>query len=223
MGTQELERIGPFLFRNIDAGQRITTDTLLLAEFVLPVQPDEKTIELGTGTAPIPLILSWKTGVKKIVAVEINPHALKVAEENVKQNRLSDRVELLHADWRELKRIYQEGSFQLVISNPPYIKRGTGRISPDAKRAMARCELFGTLEELVDVSTYLASRQGRICYIYPVGRFLELLEALKKRGFGRFRVRFVHTGKARRATLFLIEARRGNSLTITEPLFLQRP
>ncbi len=220
MGTEELERIGPFLFRNIDAGQRITTDTLLLSEFVLPLRPTEKTIELGTGTAPLPLILCWKTGVRKIVALEVNGHALKVAEENIVANNLADRVELLCKDWRELKSLYPQGSFQLVVSNPPYVKKGGGRISPHHGRAVARCEIFGTLEDLVDTSTYLVSGDGRICYIYPVRRFLELTGALEQRGFGALRVRFVHTGKDRKATLFMIEARRGNRLTIEEPLFL---
>ncbi len=220
MGTEELERIGPYIFRNIDAGQRITTDTLLLSDFVLPVEPNERTIELGTGTGAIPVILCWKTGVKKIVAVEVNARAFKVAEENIEKNHLSGRVELVHRDWRTLSSIYPEGSFQLVISNPPYVKKGAGKISPKASRAIARCELHGTLEELVDVSTYLAAKDGRICYIYPVNRFVELVEALRKRGFGRVRVRFVHTGKKKEATLFLLEAKAGNSLKVEEPLFL---
>lgn len=218
--AQGIESIGPYSFRNPYSGNRLTTDTLLIADFVLPLSPDEVVLELGTGAGAIPLILCWKSDVHRIVAVEIEPELAALAEENIKANGLSSRVEVLNTDWRNLNRVYKEGTFELVMGNLPYIKRGCGRLSPDPLRAGARYELYATLDETISVSTGLVSRGGRLCFIYPVERFSELTEALRKRGFGRQSIRFVHPAVRADATLFLIEARRGSSLKVLPPLIL---
>ncbi|NPV57198.1 MAG: peptide chain release factor N(5)-glutamine methyltransferase [Anaerolineae bacterium] len=52
-----------------------------------------------------------------MIASDISAEALAVAKENIKQHKLQDRIELVQADLATPIR----GSFQLIITNPPYI------------------------------------------------------------------------------------------------------
>ncbi|MFQ5587013.1 MAG: Eco57I restriction-modification methylase domain-containing protein, partial [Thermodesulfobacteriota bacterium] len=138
-------------------------------------------------------------------------------------NNLTETVELVRADYRELKRLFMRGSFDLIISNPPYVKEGCGRVSTITERAIARMEQIGSLGELIEISAYLLSREGRVCYIYPVSRLKELLSAIHTEGLTAGRIRFIHPKEAGPAELFLVEANYSRQETVIEsPIFLSQ-
>ncbi|MEE9614911.1 MAG: methyltransferase, partial [Thermodesulfobacteriota bacterium] len=153
---ETLEPLGPYTFIQKKAGYRVTEDSFLLAEF-LP-QPGEKdtVVDLGTGSGVMLLLLAWKTGVERVVGVEAEGEAAETARGNVRANGLGSRVEIVEMDWRMAPSVYPEGSFSVVVSNPPYVKSGAGRVSPHPGRAAARTEIMGGLDELVRVSAHLA-------------------------------------------------------------------
>jgi tRNA1Val (adenine37-N6)-methyltransferase len=177
-------------------------------------------MDLGTGAGVIPLLLAWKTRAGSITGVEVQAEEAAIARRNVEENGLSDRIETINRDFRGLPGIYPEGAFPVVLSNPPYVKAGSGRVSPDKKRAAARGEVFGTLTDLVDVSRYLAGTDGRIFYVFPVKRLDDMFRELKRAGLWPRRIKFVHTGPDKEARLFLIEAATTGELKVEGPLFL---
>ena len=204
-----VETIGPYRFiqdRRLSS-QRVTGDTLLLSDFVLPLLNNDKdasVIELGTGAGAIPLALRAGSEVKKFTGVELDKVAFELLVENINANALDGRITAVNFDWRDLYDIYPRGAFSVVVSNPPYIKRGEGRVSPSPARAMARSESMGELKDLVDISAYLAGDDGRICYVFPVKRRAELVNELKRVGFEVERMEDVSGGK-----VFLVEAKFG--------------
>ncbi|HEY4708005.1 MAG TPA: methyltransferase [Thermodesulfobacteriota bacterium] len=210
-----LESLGPYFFVQRKAGHRLTGDTLSLAEFAIPTLTDKDTvIDLGTGTGALPLLFAWKTKVRRITGVEIDAGTAATANKNVSANGIEHRVEILKRDYRELKSVYPEGAFSVVVSNPPYTKAGTGRISPKKERAGARAELFGGLSDLIDISAYLAGGDGRVFYVFPKARLSEMLEGLGRAGLDARRVRFISSKPGKEPDLFLIEAGRGGGLRI---------
>ncbi|HXI09303.1 MAG TPA: methyltransferase, partial [Thermodesulfobacteriota bacterium] len=183
----------------------------------------DSVIDLGTGTGGIPLMLSCRTPVQRVTGVEIDAEAASVARRNIEANGLEDRVTIIEGDYREVAGSFSEGAFTVVVSNPPYVKAGTGRVSPSRGRDAARCELRGGLKDLVAASRHLAGDTGRAYFVFPVARLFEMLRELKQAGLKTGRLRFVHTDKKKPARLFLIEAGRGAGLElkIEEPLFLR--
>jgi tRNA1Val (adenine37-N6)-methyltransferase len=99
-----------------------------------------------------------------------------------------------------------DGSFDIVISNPPYIKAGSGRESNNEKRVVARSEKFGSLTELISVSRRLLSKRGRLFLIFPILRKNELLSELVSNGFHIAREELVRGKQSSEARLFMIEA-----------------
>lgn len=218
---ETMESLGPYFFIQRKAGHRLTSDSVALASFAAQSLTDkDNVIDLGTATGAIPLILSYKTRVRHITGVEIDEAAAGTALRNVETNGLSERIEVIAADYRTLADRYPEGAFSAVISNPPYTKAGTGRISPTRERAAARSELFGGLPDLLEVSNHLAGKDGRIFFVFPVSRLSEMLEGAQKRGLKLRRLQFVHAGPGKEASLFLIELGRDGGFKLEEPLIL---
>ncbi|OGP32392.1 MAG: hypothetical protein A2073_00200 [Deltaproteobacteria bacterium GWC2_42_11] len=199
-----IDNIGHFRIIQSKKGCRFSEAPFLLADFSLPITEDDTVLDIGTGSGIIPLIIAYRTPARNIVGVEIQEGIARLAIENVRVNSLSERVRILHHDYRALKDIFGKGEFSVILSNPPHIPVNYGRIAPYIERAVSRQEIFGTLRELVHVSGCLLKPKGRIFYIYPVSRLDEVVSAIKDEGLKVRRCKLASLGK--RSKLFLIEA-----------------
>ena len=74
-------------------------------------------LDMCTGSGCIACALAKRFTRAQVLAVDISEKALAVAQENVKKFRLHEQVHLLQSDlWEGVT-----GTFDLIISNPPYI------------------------------------------------------------------------------------------------------
>ncbi len=74
-------------------------------------------LDMCTGSGCIACVLAKKFPQSRVLAVDISPQALQIAAQNIKQHKLQERVELLQSNlWENVM-----GTFDLIISNPPYI------------------------------------------------------------------------------------------------------
>jgi len=75
----------------------------------------QRILDIGTGSGAIAITLKKIFPEAKVVALDISPTALKVAQENALLNKVE--ITFIQAD------IYSEeiGKFDLLVSNPPYV------------------------------------------------------------------------------------------------------
>ena len=74
-------------------------------------------LDMCTGSGCIALALAAKFPHAQILAVDISSKALAIAQENVKKFRRQEQVHLLQSNvWENV-----HGTFDLIVSNPPYI------------------------------------------------------------------------------------------------------
>ncbi len=220
------ETLNTFLDGNLQIlqkkkGYRFSVDSILLSQFVR-IRKNEKVIDLGTGCGILLLLLSQTTSAHSFVGVEIQKGLAECARKNVALNHLNARISILSQDFRELKKTFPPGSFDVVLSNPPYRKRQSGRINPSAEKAVARHEIKGTLQDLISTASYLLPPKGRCYLIFPAVRAVDLFVALRGGKLEPKRLQFVHPRRAGEAKFVLTESVKtsGVELKIMNPLIL---
>lgn len=202
-------------------GYRFSVDPLLLADFA-GVRRGEKVIDLGTGCGVIPLLLA-RIEECAVTGVEFQPTMAQIAARNVALNDLSGRVEIVEEDVISLKARFPVDSFDLVVSNPPYRRPGTGKVSPRAGRDDARHETSATLADFMAAAKYLVKPSGRICFIYHTCRLAELMAQAAVQKLAPLRLRMVHGTSQMEARMFMIELAKGRAgeLRVEAPLMVR--
>jgi len=202
-------------------GYRFSVDAILLNQFI-KIHKDERVIDLGTGCGILPLLLSHTTKARSFIGVEIQKGLADCAKKNVTLNHLENRISIIKQDFRELRNTFPPGSFDVVLSNPPYRKYRTGRINPSMEKAIARHEMKGTLADLISVASYLLPPRGRCYLIFPVLRAVDLFVAMRDEKLEPKRLRFVHPFIGKEAKFILTESIKdsGVELKIMAPLIL---
>ncbi len=185
-------------------GHRFTLDSILLADFCR-IRPGERVLEPGAGTGIISLLLAKKHPRAAFIAVEIQPSVASLGEQNIVDNGLAGRMQMVRKDLQRIGRTIAPGSLSVIVANPPYIKEGAGRPSPDRLRRTARQAHPASLVSWLNLHRYLKNG-GRYCLIFPAARLAELVTAMRKRLLEPKRLRLVHPYHDRPASLVLIEA-----------------
>jgi len=91
-------------------------DTFLLAEN-LPINKDDVVLDMGTGCGILGILAAEKA--KKVVAVDLNPHAVRCARMNAKLHGVIRKMDIRQGDlFQSLKK---NEKFDLIIFNAPYL------------------------------------------------------------------------------------------------------
>ena len=222
--TETLDELTGYGLRIVQPrhGYRFSVDPLLLADFA-GVRRGERVADLGTGCGIVPLLLARCEPSAAITGVEFQPVMARIAERNVAANALSGSIEIVEEDVVLLRKRYAVCSFDLVLSNPPYRRIGTGKVSPRAGRDGARHETTATLADFLSAAKYLVKESGRICFIYHTCRLAEMMAEAAVQKLAPLRLRMVHGNALMPARMFMMELRKGRAgeLLVEPPLFVR--
>ena len=178
-------------------------DAVLLSGFA-SVKKGERAIDLGTGTGIIPLLLSAKTEGEHFTGVEIQEEMAEMAARSVLLNGLEEKIDILCRDLKELGR---DGAlYDVVTSNPPYMKSGNGLANPEDTKALSRHEVVCTLADVCQAAGRLLRSGGRFYMVHRPLRICEIVTELRAVKLEPKRMKFVHPFADREANMVLIEA-----------------
>jgi release factor glutamine methyltransferase len=105
---------------------RPETETLVeVALARLPPDREVSAVDLGTGTGAIALALAHERARAGVLATDISPQALTIAEGNARRLGLAN-VEFLTSDWYER---LAGRRFDLIAANPPYVEPGDAHLA----------------------------------------------------------------------------------------------
>ena len=202
-------------------GYRFSLDAVLLAHF--PAGDRIKQIvELGSGSGVVSLLMAWRAPLARITALEVQPAMVERSRRSVVLNGLQERIDIVEADIKETEKILPGGAAELVLSNPPFWRKGEGKISHNPEEAVARHEIKLSLPELVEKGAYLLTQGGKLDIIHRAERLDEAMELFRTYKVPVRRLRFIHSFSDREARLVLIEGVKNppGPLTVTPPLII---
>ena len=109
-------------------------DTFLIADVLRrTVAEGETVLDVGTGCGILAVIALRKA--KKVIATDINPHAIKCTKENAQANRASRKIQVRLGDLFEP--ILETEKFSLIVFNAPYLPSTRGEHRSWKSRAWA--------------------------------------------------------------------------------------
>jgi len=117
-------------------------DTERLVEIALACLPPDRPVtvaDLGTGCGAVALAIASERPLASIVATDLDRAALEVARRNVRRPGLAN-VTLRHGDWCAALGARR---FDLIVSNPPYVRDADPWLDPDSARYEPRLALAG--------------------------------------------------------------------------------
>ncbi len=101
--------------RDYDAMDHSTVNRVFVADFLAVWDGRNPLLDLGTGTAQIPIELGRQVPSARVVAIDLAEHMLRVGRENVRRAGLEDRLQLQCCDAKRLP--FAAETFAGVISN----------------------------------------------------------------------------------------------------------
>lgn len=205
----ESERLDDLLTNNLHIIQSdevfsFSLDAVLLAHFCT-VPPRGKIVDLCTGNGVIPLLLTTRTKAS-ITGVEIQPRLYDMAKRSVALNELTQQINIVQGDLKHYADEVGHGTFDLVTVNPPYLPANSGERNSNEYVAIARHEMYCTLEDVVRACSQLVRYGGKVALVHRPSRLLDLLTLLRQYHLEPKRMRFVHPRQEEAANMILIEA-----------------
>lgn len=213
----------------IKDGFRFGTDAVLLAWFTashLKEGRPYKTLELGSNTGAVSLLLSARRPDVIVDAVEIDFDASTVCDMNIRLNKLEDKMRAFCLDVRELPLEIPKAKYDVVFMNPPFFSKKNGpKVREDkAKRLKGRFEENGELEDFIaSGASRLIPSQGIMCIIMASSRTLEVIELMNKYKVKPVNIMPVHPFINRKAEMVLICGKRTDTkpqIALLPPLIL---
>ncbi len=196
-------------------------DAVLLSDFA-KVNKNEIALDLGTGTGIIPILLTAKTEGKFFYGLEIQEDCVEMANRSIRLNNLTEKAEIIFGDIKNADCLFKKSSFDVITSNPPYIKSDSGLKNDFESKTIARHEVLCNLEDIISNASKLLKTNGRFYLIHRPQRLSEIIVTLAKYNLQPKLMRFVHPKIDKEPTMVLIEAVRNGkpNLKVLKPLIM---
>lgn len=184
---------------------KFSLDSVLLANFVTINPSTKKILDIGTGNAIIPLILSTKTK-SKITGVEIQKEVSNLATKSVKINNLDEQINIINKDINEYLKTDETEVYDVITCNPPFFKLNEKSIINESKcKQIARHEITLNLDNLIKISKKLLKNNGRLAIVHRPERLIEIIEIMKKNNIEPKKLCFVYPKTNIESNILLIE------------------
>ncbi|GGN38861.1 MULTISPECIES: peptide chain release factor N(5)-glutamine methyltransferase [Marinomonas] len=137
---------------------RADTERLVeVALSVLDINRANRILDLGTGTGAIALALAAELPNANVVGVDLIEDAVALAKRNASRNRISN-VRFVQSSWFDA--LGTSESFDLIVSNPPYIDSNDEHLSQGDVRFEPKSALVAEKQGMADIEHIIQQASG---------------------------------------------------------------
>lgn len=201
---------------------KMSLDSVLLANFVTINLRDKKILDIATGNAPIPMLLTFRTKAR-IYGVELQQEIFNLGKISINENKMKEQITLINDDAKNLQSIFNSDFFDVITCNPPYFKTNNNLYENNNEvKSLARHEKTLVLEDIFKISKSLLKNNGRLAFVHRTERLMEILFLMRNYNIEPKRIRFVYPNREKNSDLVLIEGVKNGKpgLKILSPLYI---
>lgn len=198
-------------------------DAVLLSGFAR-VKAGERTLDLGTGTGIIPILLEAKTDGSHFIGLEIQPESADMAARSVAYNDLQDKIDIVVGDIKDASQRFGASSFDVITTNPPYMIGQHGIKNDQDAKAIARHEILCDLDDILRESAKMLKPSGRFYMVHRPFRLAEIFSKMIEYRIEPKRMQLVYPFVDKEPNMVLIEGLRGGKsrITVEKPLIVYK-
>ena len=198
-------------------GLTFGTDALLLAGYINGKY--KRGCEFGSGSGIISMLLVTRNKLDRTVAIEVQQEYASLTERNVRLNGLEDKITAIHSDIRDYT---PEAEFDIIYTNPPYMKTDSGKKNAEDKKNIARHEVCGDIYDFCKSARKMLKFGGCFAAVYRTDRLVDLIDAMRTSKIEPKRITFVHADVDSEPSVALVEGKAGGrcGLLLTKPLII---
>lgn len=196
-------------------------DSVLLANFVTLKLSDKKVIDLCTGNAPIPMLMSFRTKAR-IFGVELQKEIYDMGYQSILENKMDNQISLINDNVKNIDKLFDAECMDVVTCNPPYFKYKSDSLVNDCDvKTIARHEVMLELDDVLKASRYLLKNGGTFAMVHRPDRMIEIINLMQKNGIEPKKIRLVYPKVGKDANILLIEGIKNGKtgLKIMSPLY----
>jgi len=195
-------------------------DSVLLPNFVTINKNIKKILDIGTGNAPIPLILSTKTDAE-ITGIEIQKKSVDMAKKTIELNALTEQIKIIEGDVRTYP--LETEKFDIITCNPPFFKvHKNSHFNESDAKTIARHEVTLTLSDVLRISRKLLKNQGIIALVHRPERLVDILTEMRKENIEPKKIQYIYPKQNENSHILLIEGKKNGNpgIKILPPLYV---
>ena len=227
MDLKENERIDDLEFEDLKIIQNTKgfcfgIDSVLLSDFAKNIKKNSTIVDLGTGTGIISILLSKKTEAKKIYGIELQEEVCDMASRSVLLNNLQDKIEIINKNIKNISDTLGINVCDVVVTNPPYKKYGTGLLNEDDSKIISRHEKECSLQDVIKQSFKILKDKGLFYMVHRPDRLVDIIYLMRKYKIEPKEIRIVYSNIKSKAVLVLIKGIKnaGEELKVLSPLYI---
>jgi len=190
-----------FIIQQDKCAMKVGTDGVLLGAWTEP-ENAQRILDIGTGTGLIALMVAQRSNAL-IDAIDMDEGAYIQSKENIQMSPFNQRIRTFHSSLSHFKNNVSVGSYDLIISNPPYFTNSLK--SPDIQRNAARHTDSLSLNDLIEDSLSLLNPNGRISLILPSENENHLIHIIEQNSLHIIRSTDIITTQGNTPKRFLVE------------------
>lgn len=184
-------------------------DAVLLSWFVAKrTKGSLDIIDLGTGTGIIPLLLYGKTQAHSITGLEIQEPLVEMARRSMELNGLSSHIKIIQGDIKEPGNEISPNSYDVVVSNPPYMRAKAGLKNNCETKTISRHEILCNIEDILVFAKRMLKDRGRLFLVHRPERLGDIISLMRTYKIEVKHLQFIYPSINKEANLVLIEGRK---------------
>ena len=205
-----------YIFQLKDAF-KFSLDSLLLAEYTSINKKSKTILDLCTGNAAIPLVLSEYTNAS-IIGFEIQKEIYDLAIKSVDYNKLDNQIKIINDDINNIKNYYSENFFDIIVCNPPFFKiHENSNLNKNEMLSIARHELKLNLDEIFAIVKSYLNENGTFYMIHRPDRLDEIIINANKYKLKVKEVQFIITKQDVEPSIMLLKIKKSGNMGLRIP------